>query len=810
MLRNYFIIALRNFKKYKIFSALNIFGLALGISCVVFIYSFISYELSFEKCYPKADRLYRITRNSVEPAKTRYWAPTAPRLGPAMKEFMPEIEANARFHQMRPMDFSINDSVKMIKKFTEFHGFFTDSTAFHMFDLKFVYGEPKTALAELHNIVISESMAERFFSGINPVGKTIRCDDFGKNFVVSGVMKDIEGNTHLKLNYLISMELLRKSLIDQGREDLYNALGWAGPYNYILLKENVNVKNVEAKMDDFSLSYWNGTGSPEEILASNEFLLQPIKKIHLHSKLEQEIGPNSDVTYVYVFSTVAILILLIAGVNYVNIATAQSLSRIKEIGIRKVVGAYRGQIIRQYFSESILTTIIAGALSILLIDILYPYFNHFSGLDYELAQFFSRENIVLMLIIIFGLGIIAGLYPALMASAFKIQDNIKGAKKVGSFSYQLRRVLIVLQFAIAVFLIFSTLSIHKQLRLFNNVDLGFQKENVVCIYNDVELAKVMRKDLKAFKAEIMQNPMITDVSSVSNLPGVRTSVETLFIEGFTHESGEMPSLRFIRADADYLKTMKIELLEGNDFISNKDTIIQFLTNESCLRAIGLKDPIGKYARNIWGVRGRIVGVVKDFNFASLHESIEPMVLEYTPGRGLGCNLFRYVGDEKEVLTYLETKLKAFAPNMIFGHKFITDQWDGLYETENKAGDTFNAFTILAIIISCIGLFGLSAFTAESRMKEMGIRKIHGAGILDITKAFGLSFFKLILVSTIFAIPVGWFIIERWLQDFEYRINMDWMYIVYSLSIILGIAFVTILYQLVKIHRENPIEFIKYE
>ncbi len=810
MLRNYFIIALRNLSKYKLFSALNIFGLALGISCVVFIYSFIDYELSFDKCYPKSERIYRVTRVSNEPATTRYWAPTAPLLGPELASYMPEIESYFRIFQIGALNIDVNDSVKSVKKFTELNGYFADPSIIDILDLEFVQGDRKSAMNELQVIVISESMAKRFFPEGDAMGKTVRINDYDGDYLITGIMKDITDNSHLKLNFLIPMELFRQFLIEAGREGLYNSRSWAGPYNYILLKDNVDVKSVESKMTDFMLKYYEGHGTADEILATNQLPLQPIESIHLHSKLEQEIGPNSDVTYVYVFLSVAILILLIGGVNYVNISTAQSMRRVKEIGVRKVIGAHRGQIIRQYFGETLLITSMAGVLAVLIIDLLYPYFNEYSGLEYGLSQFFSIENIILIFIIVFGVGLLAGIYPALLASGFSIEDNIKGAKKVGSFSQQLRKMLVVLQFAISIFLIFSTLSIFKQLRYFNDIDLGFTKENVFSVFTSPDLLRSIRKDYKAYKSDIKSNPNILNISTTTNLPGERTSVETLNIEGYSHEGGEMPNMRFIRTDADYLKTMKIDLLEGDDFRFNGDSTTQFLINESCKIAIGMENPIGSYAINIWGVRGRIVGLIKDFNFASLHESIEPLVIEYNPP-GLARNLlYRYNGDGKDALEYVEQKLKEYDPGHIFNYKIITDQWDGLYSTEIKAGDTFRAFTFLAIIISCIGLFGLAAFTAESRTKEMGIRKIHGAGLLAITKAFGSTFLKLILIAAVCAVPAAWLVVERWLADFEYQTEVSWLFILYSLIIIIGISFLTILYQVIKVYRANPIDHIRAE
>jgi len=809
MIKNYLVIAFRNLKKYKVFSALNIFGLALGISCVVFIYSFISYELSYEKCFPKSDRLYRITHTSIEETTTRYWAPTAPLLLELLSEQMPEVEMYTRMMQAMHLSMAFDDSTGNIKKFMEDDGFFADTTIFEMFDLELIYGDPNSALHNPSGMVISESMADRFFGDDNPMGKTLNIENYQTDFVVTGVMKDISGNTHLKMNFLLSWIGFRQFLIENGMEGLYNARTWAGPYNYFLLKEGSRIEDLETKMDDFIVSYLDDDEkSPDEILAEHRYPIQPIKKIHLHSKLEQEVSPNSDITYVYVFLLVAILILAIAGVNYVNITTAQSMRRIKEIGVRKVVGAFRQQIIWQNLGESFMVSIFAGGLSVLIIDLLYPFYNILSGLDYTLTDIFSTQNILLIVSIVIVLGFLSGIYPAFLASGFSIDDSIKGMKKRGSFSNKLRRGLIILQFSISVFLIFSTLVLYKQLRLFNEQDLGFTKENVVAVTFGGEMFNALRNDYNGVKAELKSNPNILEVSRTSNLPGERTSVEDLRYEGINDM--DAPSQRFIRVDEDYLATMQIELLEGEGFQRSADTSLQFLINENSKLVSNIEDPIGRTVFNMWGGSGKVVGIVKNHNFASLHEAIEPLVLEYNPQQINGGILIRYQGDAKEAKEYLEQKIKNYAPTDVINFTYVTDQWDSLYATETNAGNTFKAFTLLAIIISCIGLFGLSAFTAELRIKEMGIRKVHGAGLIDIMKIFGLDFLKLILISTVIALPVAWIIMENWLQTFHYRISISWTFFFYSLLAIIGISFLTILYQMIKVSRANPVDYIKYE
>jgi putative ABC transport system permease protein len=350
--------------------------------------------------------------------------------------------------------------------------------------------------------------------------------------------------------------------------------------------------------------------------------------------------------------------------------------------------------------------------------------------------------------------------------------------------------------------------LYKQIKLFNDQDLGFTKENVISVTFGGDMFNALRNNYVAVKADIKTNPNILEISSTSNLPGERTSVEGLFYKGV--ENDDAPSQRFIRVDEDYLQTMQIELLEGENFHRSSDTSLQYLINENSKIVSNIDDPIGRTADNMWGGSGKVIGIVKNHNFASLHEAIEPLVLEFNPRQIRGNLLVRFTGDKKEMLEYLEEKLREYAPNDIIDYEFITDQWNSLYTTEINAGNTFKAFSLLAIIISCIGLFGLAAFAAELRTKEMGIRKVHGAGLIDIMKIFSLDFIKLILISTVIALPIAWFVMHNWLQSFEYRIHLSWIYFLISLIAILTVSILTIMYQMVKVSRANPIDYIKYE
>jgi putative ABC transport system permease protein len=808
MLKNYLITAFRNLKKRFVFSVLNVFGLALGISCVVFIYSFITHELSYEKHIPKADRLYRLTHTSIEENITRYWAPTAPLLPEMMQQQLPEIETFTRVFPTHEITLYLPDSSSTPKKIKEEFGYFVDTSFFQMFDIQFIAGDPQSSLKEATGIVVSESLANRLFGANDPMGQIITIETYNRDYIITGIMKERPGNTHLKVNFVLSFSSFREYLIARGLEGIYYSRTWAGPYNYILLKPGASIEELEKKMPDFIASYLSEKGTREEILARHAYPMQPISKIHLYSKLEQEISPNGDIRYIYIFALVAVLILLIAGVNYVNISTAQALRRIKEMGIRKVVGANRSQVLWQNLGESLLICLMGGFLAVLLIDVLYPYYNRISGLDQGLREFFSFQNLLLMGGIVLVLSFVSGIYPAFLASGFTIEDNIKGFRKVGSFSHQLRRVLVIVQFSISVFLIFNTLVLNKQINLFLNQDLGFNKENVVAVSYGAGLFRALQNDRGAVKAEILSNPDMLVVSTTSNLPGQRTSVEDLDYIGI--EEDNLPSQRFIRVDEDYLECMQIELLEGPGFERNSDSLMQFLVNERSVVVSGIEDPIGKKAENMWGNTGKVVGIVRNHNFASLHEAIEPLVLEYHPQDVIGPLLVRFKGTQREALEYLEKKLKTIAPEDVLEFRMITDQWDSLYETEMNAADTFKAFTFLAILISCIGLFGLAAYTSELRIKEMGIRKVHGASLTAIARIFGLDFLKLILVSVVLALPLAWLVMDQWLNNFQYRMHFNGSLFLLSILVILFVSMITISYQLMKISRANPVNYIQYE
>ncbi len=808
MIKNYFIIALRNFKKYKLFSFLNISGLALGIACVVLIYTYISYELSYEKCYPKYKRIYRAVSDARYDDGSRKWAPTSPRLGPELKKSLPEVEEICRFMVFGLTQCSVSKEGVISKKFMESNGFYADTTVFKVFDLKLLAGSPEQVM-QSNTIAISDEMAMRYFNRIDVVGENIRIDKQDKDFMISGVFQKPQGNTHLTIDFMIPFEYFRRLLYKVGYQSLYNAPTWAGPYNYILFKEGTDLENVYKKLDVFLLRFFEGHYETEEaILENRKILFQPISDIHLKSKREQEVSPNSDITYVYVFSIVAVLILIIAGVNYVNISTAQSMRRVKEIGLRKVIGANRAQIIRQYLGESLIVSFISAIFAVLFVDLFYPYYNLITGLDYSLTDFFKTENIILIIIIFVVNGLLAGIYPAILASRFSIEDNIKGFKKVGSVSNTIRKSLIVMQFFISVFLIFSTMVVYKQIRLFNNIDLGFDKENIIVFKNGNGLSRAKQNNCDAIKAEFLSHPQLISMTSSSNIPGSRTSVEGFTVEGVNLDVN--PTYRVVRVDEDYLETLNIELLEGEGFSKKSDTTLQFILNENAKIACGAENPVGMNAVNMWGKRGKIVGVAKNFNFASLHEGIEALILQYIPGDENGSTFIKFSGDVQTAIAAIEKKVAEIAPDDVFDYTFIETAWNDLYITEQKAADTFKAFTLLAIIISCIGLFGLASFAAQIRIKEMGIRKVHGAGFVNIMKIFALDFLRLILISSIISLPVAWYAMSEWLQGFQYRISIGWVYFAITLLIVFIISLITIIYQMVKVSTANPIDYIKYE
>ncbi|MCP4724773.1 MAG: FtsX-like permease family protein [bacterium] len=808
MFRNYFKIAVRNIFKNKLNSFLNFSGLSLGIACSLLLIFHVKDELSYEKHLPKVDRICRIAIETWYGDDYKFWATVPVPIGPALEENIPEIAANARFRYARTQILGYFSKEGEPKSFEEKGGYYADPSAIDIFDLHFVKGDPSSALDEPLKIIITESMAEKYFGNEEPISKTLRINNSRNFFTVTGVIEDNNFNTHLKFDYLISFSSFIQAL--RGNEILLNSHSWKSLYTYILINKNTTVEEAESKIDVFMEDFYSSYGPLEEIKKQTQVHFQPIADIHLHSNLEQESGPNSNIAYVYIFSITAFFLLLIACVNFVNISTAQAIKRIKEVGVRKVIGAYRRQLVKQFLTESLLIAFASTVIAVIIFKIVLPYYNSLSGKDLVFLDLLTIGNSLVLLSMIVLIGFTAGLYPSLFMAGFNPVNAIKGVKSPGSSVNTLRKGLVIFQFAISIFLIFSTLIIYNQMEFFQKKDLGFDKDRLLAFNLYGNLEDQYLRNRQAFKSELLKYAGISDVTTSSKLIGDRFSVEFLIIDG-TQDDEQVPSARFLRVDEDFIETMGIQLVEGRSFKNRSLEARSYILNEAAVKTYNLEKPLGQKANNTMGGNtGEIIGVVKDFHFASLHNKIEPLILDLQPYGG-GRVIVRIRGGSiSETLEFLKNKIDEIAPGHLFIYTFIDDKLSQLYLSEDRISSIFKAFSFIAIFISCLGLFGLSAYSAELRIKEIGVRKVLGSTLPGIIKLLSMEFVIWVLIANIVALPIAWYIMNKWLQNFAYKINIGIDSFITSALIALVLALLTVSYKSIKTALGDPVKSLRYE
>lgn len=801
MLRNYFKIAFRTLLQHRLNSSLTIMGLALGLACVLLILLHVKDELSYDKGFANADRIYRINMENIGETNRR-WTATSPVLAVEMQKEIPAIQTIARFNRPYPdRVFSYKaSSTSDVKQFEEKRGFYADSTVTEAFDLPFIKGNPKTALAQINAIVLTEDMAKKYFGNEDPIGKYLQDDLDKRPFMVTGVIENFSFPTHLSFDYLISMSTI---YTPENQQRLSNRT-WSGFYNFVVLNKNVTKLSVEAKMPDFMIKYYEANGEKrQDILKSRKMYLQPITDIHLHSHFEKEMGPNSDILYIYIFSIVAVLILLVASVNFVNMATAQAFNRMKEVGVRKVLGARKLELIKQFLGESSLMTLIAAAIALLISILALPFYNDLTAKSLSIWTLFTPVNIMTMVGIVVLISLIAGMYPAWFISNFEPISSLKGKKLMGSSVTIIRKGLIVFQFVVSVFMIFSTIVVYQQMKFFQNKKLGFEQEQVVAfkLYGD------MRDKVSTIRNELLKNASITQVGLTSSLPGDRIGMDMLSLPEKPKEGLQM---RLMFADENLLPLLKINLKSGRNFLTKAEGApATFIINEAAAKVLKLKSPVGEKLI-FWDQPGEIVGIAKDFHFASLHNAIEPLVLVNIP-REATYFLMKVKGEGlSETIQAAQQTIARVSPNSVFSYSFLDEKIEHLYDSEQRVGNIMKVFAVFAIFISCLGLFGLSAYVAQLRTKEIGIRKTLGASVSGVVFLLSKDFLWLVVFATIIAFPLGWWAMTQWLEEFAYAIDIQlWMFAIAGLSAI-AIAVLTISFQSIKAALLNPVKSLKIE
>ncbi len=799
MFKNYLKIAFRNIKRHKGYSFINIAGLSVGLTCCILILLYVKYELSYDKYHENADNIYRVVMK--QPGNVymgNEWFNVGPGgLKSTLMEEYPEVVYSTRAKRNEG-DIYYNNSL-----FEERTIFFIDPGFLKIFSFPLISGDPETVVKDPFSMLITQRIAKKYFGNEDPVGKIINVDK-NYDFKVTGILKNCPKNSHFRFDILASFNSLY-SIIRGGKNFIETWNRGNSVWNtYIQLTENYNARDLESKFPAMVKKY-RGENS------KGEFHLQPLISIHLHSNINGEIEANGDIRYIYLFSAIAFFIMLIACLNYMNLATARAASRFKEIGIRKVIGAGRRQLIRQFLGESMIFTIAALLISLILVSLLLPSFGSFINKNLEF-NFYSDHLLLLYLICVaLIVGLISGSYPALFMSALKPVNVIKGSMTTGSVrkrSSAFRNSLVVVQFVISIVMIISTLTVYRQLNFIKNSNLGFTKNHIITGYlHDRNL----RENLEPFKNYLSQYPQILDVYVNGDLPLTILSHNYAEWEGLTEgETGPLTYIGFVNYN--FLDFFNIELIKGRNFSKEftTDASQAIILNETAARATGWENPIGKKF-SVYGY-GIVIGVFKDFHNTSLHLKVEPMALRLTESNNSSGNFAIKISsyDIPRTLAFIESNFKKYFPGYAFNYSFLDEKIDRMYRSEQRLGQIFNYFTLIAIFISCLGLFGLASFTTEQRTREIGIRKVLGAPISGIIMLISREFVKWVLAANVLAIPIAYIAMNKWLHIFAYRTHIGIWTFVISVTMALMIALISVSYQSVKAAAANPVDSLRYE
>ncbi len=799
MYKNYIKIAWRNILSNKLFSFINIIGLAIGIACCSIIYLYLNFEMSYDKYHQNSDRIYRVTTILKDPKKADHFAPSSPTMVVRIKTNFPEVSKY----------FRMNEAKSMIaygeKKIYDTKVKYADSTFFDFFTFKTIEGQSKNALTNPYTIVLTQSASKKYFGEQKAVGKLLQLGDT-VNLTVTAVIEDIPLNTHFNTDAFISRSTLNELKKNDSTWVRDHEENWfyCDSYSYILLNKNVDYKKLEPKIN--AMMDREMAEIRKQVGMSFNIRLQPLSDIHLRSHLDAEIrdNKNSDILYIYIFIGAALLILLIACCNFINLSTARSLNRSKEIGLRKVIGATRTQLIAQFLGESMVFATIATLISIVLVILALPLFNNFLGT--EIAMDFSL--LLLYVVVIIVIGLLAGLYPALLMSSFKPIQSLKGKVSHGFSDIIFRKSLVVFQFTIAIVLIISTALILQQLNFIQNRNIGMKKEQIVSIElkgADAEKGSIILEELK-------RNPNVIN-GTVNSFSFKGVSNITMLPEGFAEN--EMTSSAVFTVDEYFLDTYEISLVAGRNFSKDfpTDEKEAFIVNEAAVKEFNWKTPQAALGKKIgWGglKDGKVIGVIKDFNYASLHENIKPLVIHILPQWSNNISLKLKSDNMTGTMSEIENTWKKTALHSPFKYNFNEENFNSMYQSEINMRSVLSAFTFLSVLVACLGLFGLASFSIKQRFKEIGIRKVLGSSTIAIVQLISKDFLKLVIISFLIAAPVAWFGMNKWLEDYAYKINISWGVFALAGGMALFIAFSTVAFQAIKAANTNPVKSLRTE
>ncbi len=812
MVKNYIKIAFRNLSKHKFYSAVNILGLTIGVTCCLLILLFVSDELGYDKHWTNSDRIYRVSGDHLFHGEPFYAAITPAPLAQALANDFPEVQSSARFRNAYGVIFNQGELV-----FNEPNVFFADSSIFQVFDFNLLVGNADQALTQPQTMVISSAIAEKYFDQEDPVGKYLTTSG-GTQYTISGIFEPLPSNTHFQVDILLSMASFSRA----------NNNAWLSNnfHTYILLQEGSSPEELESKFPQMVAKYvepaLNHFGASLNAEGENptrvKYFLQPVVDIHLKSDLVVELAPNSDITYVYLFTSIAVFILVIAGINYMNLSTARSAERAKEVGVRKVLGSYRSHLIKQFLTESILLSSFAFLLAIIAAWLIMPYFNSLS----QKSLVLPTDDLTFWLLM--GVGVVlvgagSGVYPAFYLSSFKPIKVIKGVFKAGTGTAWLRSFLVVFQFGISILLIVGTGVIYGQLNYIQNKKLGFNKEQTLLVHD----AYLLGNQSAAYKSAIKAQSAVVNASYSGYLPVRSSRSDTNFSPQGNSDPEASINMQYWRVDYDYIPTMEMEVVKGRNFSEEfpSDLNLAMIINESAAEAFGFDDPIGQVVEQpYWNpstgsvdhdslIASTIIGVVKDFHFNSLRENIGNLSMVLGTNRAILSVRFNS-DNASEVLEAAEREWKNIDASQPFSYSFLDQRFSNMYAAEQRTGTIFALFAAFAILVACLGLFALASFTTEQRIKEIGIRKVMGASVSSIVLLLSSQFSRLILFSFLITIPIAIYGVEQWLEQFAYSFSAGPSIYLSAGLLAFLVAMFTLSYQSIKAARSNPAKSLRTE
>lgn len=809
MFKNYFNVTIRNLIKHKFYSFINILGLTAGVSCFLMILLYVADEVSYDQHHTEAEQIYRLDFLGTINGNTFNTSLASVPAAEAMVNDYPEVNEAVRLRQRSEY---LVQKLGSEQVFKEKRVVFADSNIFSFFGLPVIQGDPSSMLKGPNKVAISQSMAEKYYGNNDPVGETLVFDS-DENYEVTGVFKDIPRNTHFHFDFMFSMASLEES-----KMKMWMSFNFV---TYLKLQEGASADVLESKFPALVEKYigpeveqFMGMDLEAFYNSGNAagFTLFPLQDIHLYSDKLGELEANGDINYVYLFSAIAFFIMMIACINFMNLSTARSANRAKEVGIRKVLGAYRHLLVKQFLVEALVLSFVSFLLAYAVCFAVLPSFNDLAGKQLIYSDLLAPQFLGLMVALMIAVGLLAGSYPALYLSKFMPSETLKGKITLGMKSGLIRSGLVVFQFSLSIIMIVGTAVVFDQLEYIQNKKLGYDKDQVLMI-ND---AWLMGDKLESFKNEVVASSNVKAGTITSFLPVGTNSNNTIFFEGMDPKN-ESHIVSNWRIDHDYMATLGMNIIEGRDFSRDmRSDSTAIILNQAAVKEFGFEDPIGKTVSTFGGDEEetivepyKVIGVVEDFHYESLRATIYPMVLYL--GRSRGYISFKLDGsDVNGSVEYIRSKWDEFAPGKPFQYSFMDQRFSSLYDAEQQIGQIFGVFAALAVLIACLGLFGLAAFTAEQRNKEIGIRKVLGASVVGIMSLLSREFLKLVFIAFAIAAPVAYFGMDRWLSDFAYRTDLSITTFVTSGILAVVVAWLTMSYQTMRAARSNPVRSLRSE